>query len=757
MNKIIRPMSGSSPYQRLISGSIKGLEVMVASNAERLSVGQEIFVSITPLRGADGDGKTNGEKVKSQESTATSEAHKYLLIVTDNPNLVRGAEYLREDLKGDRRITDIAEIGGIEEAIEFWLANPFNTPLIVADMRTPASVGQRLNYLRSQIDPEVSTAVVNPYNVRDSEGNNVATDSIERQAFIRTIKIELADMARIRRAGVDSLRFEAKKEVSAANRVTMARRLIEQHRDYIIGGSLSAFPERARRVQSLFDRPEYYIMEMMRHIEPNDPNKQDNALLGELAAMLEERVGLGTRTAGAIVFGEESLGGPYTIDQIDQRALLEGKSIRILGYKPVRTFEEAKERKKATDWHIQQGKENQRKASLEDDVGRLWSSAMLNPPEVEGALPANSHGRVGEHGAVISVYKGLGLGQTMLPEMNRQIDEGNALAARLRTETLEIIMERFGFWRAYPFTEVKGIPDTQQYYPQKEVRFVRLINDVFNLGLKEEDLADIEGYLAHVNSRLVIDPSDLGLRMDMKWYNFGYAVEGHPQPTIKDVIEATSVADVVNKLKLREILVNYDLDGIQVLVPRYHDFSHIETDPKSRFASGEAQIYLDAGILNEHMFTALRNSEFPRAVEISKQVTALTGGHLKPGDVPELRQYEEQIASKNRPITNFYRCTEEAEQTLWTRLPRFLARLEDAKTHMQDQEAHTKLERDLSLHTDNFWEYVRRATEWHNILGEGIGRGARVRRGYELLTNVLQTLTPREIPEGKIMKLWDGL
>ena len=710
-----------------------------------------------------------------ERTNSASEPRKYIVVVAEDKELKQAAQYLKEDLIGERGVTDIVELPDMESTIKFWLEHPFDVPLIVADMRDPViSVGSRLNYVRSLTDPELSTGVINPYGIRYEEAGNGDTTrmdtnvtEIERGSFVNTIKLELADMTGIRkrRGGVESISFDQqKREVLAANRRRKVDSLIHQHGDYIMKGlpklpaEIVNNPENIRRmrIKDLMNRPEYFIQEMMRYIDPEDPDKQDNNLIGDIAATLEELIGLGTRRSGTVIFGEESLGGPYTLDE---RTLLESRGKTPLGYKPLGAFEEAKERKNATDFHLHLREANKKKANLEDDVGRLWYRAMLNPPEIKGVVPVNEHGNIKNHGAMITVFKGLGLGQIILPELNQAINEGYQLAVQLRAATLEVTMERFGFWRANPFIEVSAVADTPVYYTSKEGRFFRLASGIFNLGLKEEDFADIDRYLTAVNSRLIVDPSDLGLRMDLKWYNLGYALEKQPQPTAKDVIGAVNAGGLVGRNKVRDLLVNYDLDGIKVLVPRHHDFSHIETDPLTQFkGQEESQLYLGKSILDERMFMALNAGNNAMALDLSNQVTAMLGGHLKPFDVPELRDYEERIATPNRPVTNFYRCLEEAEQILHTRLPRVIVRLRDVESGaVKSPEAYARVELQVRTHTNNFWDYVKSANEWHAVASENLRLGTRQRRGYDLVTTLLSSLTPKEIPSEKVVQLWDGL
>ncbi len=501
-------------------------------------------------------------------------------------------------------------------------------------------------------------------------------------------------------------------------------------------------------VDALLQSSENYIRTMMRLAEQGDP------MVAAVAASFEERTGLGIHKAGPIFFGIDSVGGAIVVDQWELLAKKAG--YKVLGYKPIRTNEEAQNRKAATDYHLKLRAEHSAKVILPDQFGGLWSKAMLNPAEVLAAFPVNEHGNVRSHGAIITGYKGLGLGQ-MFPELNKLIDQDNPLAKQLRAATLEVIMERLGFWRSYRISDVEEPTDIKKHYTKIEVGFFRLANEIFGLGLKPRDFDSVRQYLTDVNDRLVIEQSDLGRRRDAKYDNYGYAVEKIALPTLDEVIAATtSTSGIITSNEVREHLVDYDLEGRKMLVPRYHDFSHIEIDRTTRFTEQEAQLYMAVLILAEKMYKAMKEGQKEQAIGVSGQIAALLAGRLTPDSDPELKAYNKKIARPNRPVTNLYRCLEEGEQTLQTRLPRFIVRMNAAET-AQQLEAYTRMQEQVDTHIGKFWSYVERAKEWHAKVAADVLTAPG--EGYRVLTSALERLLtePRHpIPANKLVAQWDG-
>jgi hypothetical protein len=493
--------------------------------------------------------------------------------------------------------------------------------------------------------------------------------------------------------------------------------------------------------------PNVFIFSIVKSLNKDDPEHQDNIRLGELAELFEYFIASG-ELGNIMSLGEESLGGPIITDRIGYFRYVQIEGAQVYAYKPVRTFESALQRKIATDFHLHLREENLEKSDLSDEVGRLWDKAMLNPVPIRGVLPVNASGKVEEHGAFITYFLGHALGQEMLPQLNTLIDSGDPLAAELRKKTLEVMMERFGFFRATPFTDALEVPDMTVYYTTKEMEFFKIVNNVFDLGLTEREFSTIERYLTSVNSKLVINPADLGPRMDMKWDNVGYNVRRIAQPTIEDILAEVSREDLIIKNRVANALINYDIDGTPVLVPRQHDYSHIETDPLTRFTPEEAKRYIAASIIYQRMFKLLAEGEYKAAYSLSHMIPVLESGVLEPSKVPELREYEENVLTLNRPITNFYRCIEEAEQMLSHRMPRFYSRQMLGNDGSTDQE-----------HKDKLIAYTKQAREWLVDIGKAI-RGNSRTVGYSTVSATLDTLMLRldsPNPYQKLTPLWDGL
>ncbi|MBN2454235.1 hypothetical protein JXB11_01685 [Candidatus Woesearchaeota archaeon] len=502
--------------------------------------------------------------------------------------------------------------------------------------------------------------------------------------------------------------------------------------------------QKEKRFYSLMDVPKSIITQLL--------EEEDDDRLEELALLFEDVTGISSR-GGTVFFGElQAVEGPFVVPE---RELLSGSKV-ILGYKRAKNLEEARASKESQLFYSDKWRANRKSAEKADSYAArlLFSRGRLNIPEVKKIIP-----KVGDHAAEILVYEGSSIADLI----NRS---GDLSCGDLKTgkygdfcrETVSLLMERFGYFRANPYKNVEHLIPIK-YHTAKEMRALRTILPFFGITLTEKKENALVRANEYLNKAIAINDEDIRIRRDLRWENLGYALNGQV-PSLEQIIgEATKdEGESVNTDRLREMWRDYDFRKATRKVPLYHDFSHIEESPLIKLESEEAEKYLVLGLLYEKMFRELnRGISDSDARRFMASIEGILTGLVDYHEMEEFGDYFSKFGI-NRPLLNRYRDSSSALEILTIHLPRIYIRMSPEHREYFDQE---KIGMELEQNTENFWHYLRNNVKWTDEsireVGEISPPTAEEKSDLKVLTGVTEKVAERRKLHHELIKpLWDG-